>query len=150
MTTPYHLAVRFVGSVKEQPGSASHPAISYWLALCTGHLDSADEIPWCSAFVHFIAWLLNLPRAKTLSARRWLTCGLPVELKDAIVGFDVVILSRGEGLQPNATVLNAPGHVGFYAGRENGQIKVIGGNQGNAVTEALFPVERVLGVRRLR
>lgn len=149
MTTCYHLAARFLGTA-ERPGSTDHPAISYWLSLCSGVVDHHDETPWCSAFVHFIAWLLNLPRAKSLSARRWLTVGLPVELKDAIVGFDVVILSRGEGPQPGADVLAAPGHVGFYAGREGQTIKLLGGNQGNAVSVQGFPLERVLGIRRLR
>ena len=74
-------------------------------------------------------------------ARSWLEIGTSIHILEAQVGFDVVILSRGA----------APsGHVGFFAGWDKGQIRVLGGNQGNRVSIATFPKERILGVRRLR
>jgi len=67
------------------------------------------------------------------------------------VGYDVVILSRGSGPQPDASVLNAPGHVGFFAGwGTDGRIMILGGNQGDTVSIAPFDVSRVLGIRRIR
>jgi uncharacterized protein (TIGR02594 family) len=108
-----------------------------------------DETPWCSAFVNYIAWLLSLPRSKSLLARSWLSIGTRIDLANAVVGFDVCILKRGGGEQPGANNYTAPGHVGFYAGRNEGTIKLLGGNQGNAVSIAEFPIERLIGIRRL-
>jgi uncharacterized protein (TIGR02594 family) len=145
--TAYDVAQRFIG-VHETPGVASDPLVLSMLRL--EQPDAADDaIPWCSAFVNFVAWLLRLPRSKSLAARSWLSVGLPIELSDAVPGFDVVILKRGAGEQPGADVLDFPGHVGFFAGAKGGTVYVLGGNQGDAVSIEPFPTARILGVRRL-
>jgi uncharacterized protein (TIGR02594 family) len=138
--TAYQLAARYLG-IKELSGAAHHPLISWWLSLCRYGLNAADEIPWCSAFVNGIAWELGLPRSESAAARSWLKVGTPVELKDAIAGFDVVILSRGAS--PTA------GHVGFYGGQSGQTVTLLGGNQSDAVTVQAFDRSKVLGVRRL-
>jgi uncharacterized protein (TIGR02594 family) len=116
------------------------------------HLDNKwpehDEVPWCSAFVNWIAWLLRLPRSKSLAARSWLLIGLPVPLTEARPGFDVVVLNRAGGVA-DASVIASPGHVGFFAGIEGGKVLVLGGNQGNSVTVSAYSLRDVLGVRRL-
>lgn len=145
--TAYQLASRYLG-ITERPGTADMAFIVAWLQQCDPSVQH-DEVPWCSAFVSHIAWLLDLPRSKSLSARSWLTVGAPLELDQAQVGFDVVILKRGDGPQPGPEVLHAPGHVAFYAGRIEGGIICLGGNQGNAVSRAPFRQERLLGIRRL-
>lgn len=54
----------------------------------------------------------------------------------------MVVLSRGD---PNGW----QGHVGFYAGKAaNGNILVLGGNQGNKVSVQEYPTARVLGYRK--
>lgn len=145
--TAFDLAQRFVG-IKEVSGSQSNPYILSML-----HLDQdwpeGDEIPWCSAFVNYIAWLLRLPRSKSLRARSWLEMGVPVGMEEAEVGFDVVILKRGGGDQPGPEVLDAMGHVGFFAGREENVLLVLGGNQSDSVSVARFPMVQLLGIRRL-
>lgn len=145
--TAYDIAQRFVG-MKEVAGSAANPAILAMLKL-DGEWPKDDAVPWCSAFANYVAWLLRLPRSKSLAARSWLTVGTPVDLMQARAGFDVVVLQRGDGVQPSADVIKAPGHVGFFAGIEGDRVLVLGGNQGDAVTVAGFPRARVLGVRRL-
>lgn len=147
--TPFDQAQRFIG-VKEAPGAVDNPLIVAMLRLDSswpGH----DEVPWCSAFVNFIAWLWRLPRSKSLAARSWLAVGTPIDVGDALVGSDVVIFKRGEGGQPGPEVLDAPGHVAFFAGFNDlrTRVLVVGGNQGNAVTLSSFPITDVLGVRRL-
>ena len=92
--TPYDLAMRFVGT-KETSGVASNPLV---LAMLT--LDQAwpkdDAVPWCSAFMNFIAWMWRLPRSKSLAARSWLLVGTPVELvRYAPLGDPVEIKVRG-------------------------------------------------------
>jgi len=147
--TLYDLAQRFVGDVREISGDPADPAIVWFLRSCLPGA-SSDEIPWCSGFLNRLAWLLRLPRSKSLAARSWLTVGTPVPLEQATAGFDVVIFRRGDG--PGAAgpeVLAAPGHVALFSGREGDQILALGGNQGNAVSVGRFPVSGLLGVRRL-
>lgn len=158
--TAYDLASRFVG-VHEVYGSGDNPLITFALALVEtrGNVSATpvatmhDETAWCSAFAHIPAWLLGLSCPWSLRARSWLTVGEPVELADAQIGYDVVILSRGEGPQPGPEVIDAPGHVGYFAGYDAQAflptVRLLAGNQGDAVTYQNFPVSRVLGVRRL-
>lgn len=147
--TAFDLAQRFVG-VRELPGDKDNAFVHAFLALDGGDLH--DEIAWCSAFVNFVAWLLRLPRSKSLAARSWLSVGTPIDLDRAVVGFDVVVLKRGNN-SPGPDVLKAPGHVGLFAGLQtvNGYrfVAVLGGNQGDSVKVSLFPAADVLGVRRL-
>ncbi len=136
--------------VKETPGADSNPQFLAMLRLDESW-PSGDDVPWCSAFVNFVAWLLRLPRSKKLYARSWLDVGEPVLLGAAEPGFDVVVLTRGKELPPPATGPDTrPAHVGFFAGRDGARsVLVLGGNQGDAVSVASFPADRILGIRRL-
>ncbi len=153
--TPFDFAQRMIGEVVEIPGKAHAPFIQWCFESCNGYgSDTPDEVPWCSAFANRVAWIFRLPRSKSAAARSWLLVGTPVALADARVGYDVVILKRGGGGQPGPEVTSgAPGHVAFFAGVDRvdapSMVSVVGGNQSNGVTVASFPVERVLGVRRL-
>lgn len=145
--TAFELAVRFVG-VKETAGAVHNPQIVAMLRLDDPSIWT-DETPWCSAFTNYIAWLLRLPRSKSLAARSWLNVGTPMPVRSAEPRFDVVILNRDHG--PDDPRMAGPGHVGFFAGFDSAreQVYVLGGNQGDAVSLAYFPAERILGVRRL-
>lgn len=136
--TAFSLAKRFIG-VKEVPGTQNNYQIMAMLDL-DNKWPQLDEVPWCSAFINYIAWLLDLPRSKSLSARSWLTVGTEIKLEDAKMGNDVVVLSRGTGEQ---------GHVGLYVSHDEYRVMIIAGNQGDAVSIAAFDIDRVLGVRRL-
>lgn len=135
----FSLAQRFIG-LREAPGHASNPHILAMLHL-DGTWPKDDSVPWCSAWVNYVAWLLRLPRSKSLAARSWLGVGTPVALEDAIPENDVVVLKRGAS--PTA------GHVGFFAALEVPRVLVLGGNQNDSVSVAPFPAKDVLGVRRL-
>ncbi len=145
--TAFDLASRFIG-IKEIDGATHNSQI-----LAMLHLDAkwpkGDETPWCSAFVNYIAWLCRLPRSKSLRARSWLSVGAHIPLFAAEVGSDVVVLKRGSGKQPGPSVIEAPGHVGFYAGRDSDSVFILGGNQSDSVSVAPFPISRILGVRSL-
>jgi uncharacterized protein (TIGR02594 family) len=146
--TAFSAAQRYVG-IREIAGVANHPLVVWWHSLC-GMADATDEVPWCSSFVNGVCWQLRLARSKSAAARSWLLVGEPVALRDAEVGFDVVVLKRGVGAQPGPEVTSgAPGHVGFFAGRDGNAVIVLGGNQGNAVSLARFKAADVLGVRRV-
>jgi uncharacterized protein (TIGR02594 family) len=146
-TSAYELAQRFVG-IKGVPGTTANPQILSMLRLDESWPED-DSVPWCSAFVNYVAWLLRLPRSKSLLARSWLTIGEVVSLNEAEPGLDVVIFKRGKGIQPGPKVINAPGHVGFYAGVEGSQILVLGGNQADSVSISPYAKSVLLGVRRL-
>lgn len=148
-TDAYTIATRFVG-IKEVPGQPSHPLILGMLKL-DSDWPEGDEVPWCSAFMNFVAWLLRLPRSKSLLARSWLGIGWPIPLEEAKPGFDVVILSRtvdGEE-PPGPENLTAPGHVGLFAGTDGRNILILGGNQSNGVNVSAYDKGRLLGIRRL-
>lgn len=68
------------------------------------------------------------------SARSWLEWG--TELSEPVYGC-VVVFRRNGG-----------GHVGFVVGQKsNGDLMVLGGNQGDAVCISAFPRSRVAGYR---
>lgn len=138
-TSLYDVAIRFMGA-KELAGSASSPQIMAFLHL-DSNWPSGDEVPWCSAFVNYVAWLLDCPRSKSLAARSWLNVGHPVTLEEAVKGDDIVIFSRGDNIKQ--------GHVAFFSELRDDAVFVLGGNQGDAVTITSFPRSRVIGVRRL-
>ena len=146
-TSAFEIAQRFVG-MREVAGIKDNPMI---MEMLTRENDwpEHDEVPWCSAFVNWVCWLLRLPRSKSLRARSWLEVGWTVDLADARVGVDVVILWRGDEPQPGREVIDAPGHVGFYAGQDDTYVQILGGNQGDAVSIRSYQKKRVLGVRRL-
>ena len=142
----FDLAQRFVGT-DEVAGTVDNPQIMAMLKL-DNRWPQNDEVPWCSAFANYIAWLARAPRSKNLRARSWLEVGYGIDMKDAEPG-DVIVLQRGTGEQPGPAVLDAPGHVGFFAGTFAGYIEVLGGNQGNTVKVSRYPAGRLLGVRRI-
>jgi len=146
--TLFDLASRYIG-IHEIAGSMAHPLISWWHSLCGFRLDTPDEVPWCSSFLNGMAWELRLPRSKSAAARSWLGVGTPVNPDFAVKG-DIVILQRGTGPQPGPEVLQAPGHVGIFAGWDgDSRVFVLGGNQSDQVSVASYAKSRILGLRRL-
>ena len=155
--TAFDVAHRFI-DIREIPGEKDHPLIQWGFMLCGWGVETADEVPWCSAFAQIPAYILRLPRSKSARARSWLEVGHAVGLGDAKPGFDVAILKRGDGDQPGPDNITAPGHVGFFAGWDREefpsgafitQVLVLGGNQGNRVSIVRYPQDRLLGIRRL-
>ena len=138
--TPYTIAHNLIG-VHEVPGAKSHPLIEWMLSLCSPDGMHSDETPWCSAFVNGVAELCGCARSRSLAARSWLKIGTPVDITLARVGWDVVILSR----PPNEWA----GHVGFFAAIDSTTVAVLAGNQSDEVNIQRFPLDRVLGVRRI-
>lgn len=145
--TAYELGSRFIG-IKELPGAADNPFVMAMLQL-DNTWPQHDEVPWCSGYVNFIAWLLRLPRSKSLAARSWLSVGRPITRGDEACGFDVVVLADTDTITPGPEDTRAPGHVGFFGSFEGTRVWILGGNQSNSVSVAPFPRTRILGVRRL-
>ena len=144
--TAYDIAERFQGT-KEIKGAVDNPQVMAMLKL-DNNWPQNDEVPWCSGFVNYICWLLRLPRSKNLMARSWINIGSYIELEDAQVGFDIVVLKRSAN-SPGPEILNAPGHVGFYAGSNSKRVYLLGGNQNNGVNVSGYNINRILAIRRL-
>ncbi len=146
----FDIAQRFVGT-KEVDGAMDNPQLMAMLTL-DNNWPKNDEVPWCSAFVNYICWLLRLPRSKSLLARSWLDVGMGVnDIEQAFPGYDVVILQRGSGEQPGPENTTAPGHVGFFAGMTPDweYVELLGGNQRDQVKISRYHKDRILAVRRL-
>lgn len=102
---------------------------------------------WCAAFVNAmleqdgIPSLNDIEHPNPLLARSFLEYGDPINPQDVQYG-DLVIFPRGsQGWQ---------GHVGFYVGRySTGEWIILGGNQDQKVSYALFESRRVIGIRRI-
>lgn len=134
----------------ETVGDGSNPAImASALRVSRAHPDlrwiaswyTDDDIPWCGlqlADVVVKAGLLP-PRPNPLSARAW------ADWHEDAGGprFGVVAVLRRPG---------GKGHVGLVeAVSPSGKwIRLIGGNQGNAVSVAWFEASRVITYRRVR
>ena len=147
-TTPYQVAKNFIG-LKEIPGIVNNPLIVAMHQIDNPAIED-ESVPWCSSFVNFIFFCLGLIRTKSARARSWLQIGEEITLDDADHGFDVVILKRGKGNQPGPETINAPGHVGFYVRHDDKNVWLLGGNQGDQVSIAQFPVTSILGIRRVK
>lgn len=131
------MAQTFMGA-GEISGLIDNPLIMAFLQTDT-NWPQHDEVPWCSGFINFVCKSCRVIRSKSLAARSWLDFGLPIQLNEAMIGFDIVILERGTG-----------GHVGFFAGTEGiNKVRLLAGNQGNKVSIDSFPISRILGIRRL-
>lgn len=148
--TAYDIAADWMREgVSEIAGNQDNFAIMAMLTL-DNQWPEHDETPWCAGFAAFVAMNAGLKRSKSLLARSWLAVGEPIELDQARVGNDVVILKRGSGNQPGPENLTAPGHVGFFAGATPHHVYLLGGNQNDAVNIGRYPIEQLLGVRRLQ
>lgn len=129
--------------VRETKGKAATAEIVAMYAAAGRPDITSDDVPWCSAFVGKCTADAGLPRLidigvpkdDALMARSWLKYG--TKLDEPKVGC-IVVLKRGA---PPA------GHVGFLTGWGDGYVRVLGGNQGDAVSEARFKESDVLGYR---
>lgn len=129
------VAKQFLG---RHEGQDTEALASFFRKAGGQNLNPADTA-WCAAFVNATLGATGQKGTGSLLARDFLKIGTAV---DKPSDGDIVVLSRGDrnGWQ---------GHVGFYAGRDaNGNVLVLGGNQGNKVSVAPYSADRVLGFRR--
>lgn len=144
--TAYEMAERFKG-IKEIKGKEHNAQILAILQRAASWVKE-DEVAWCSAFVGYICFLLGLPETKHLRARSWLDIGRPVTRVTARKGWDVCIFNRANGPM-DASVIDAPGHVGFFDRIGPRGIYILGGNQSNTVNVTPITAKRLLGIRRI-
>lgn len=116
-------------------GPTNNPRIEeYHATTRAGRAD--DEVPWCSSFVNWCLLRAGITGTRSKAARSWEMWG--VELGAPRVGA-IAVFSRGSN--------PAHGHVGFWVGEGGGQVRVLGGNQGNRVSVQSYPKSRLLTLR---
>lgn len=143
-------AASYLGKgIREISGPSSHPQILAWLKR-TEQLYPTDltiddsKYAWCGVLVgnmvldDIAAGNTKRPKppAYFQGAARWRDWGKAVSSKSAQRG-DVVVLKRTGGH-----------HVAIVSGVTHDGLKVIGGNQGDALTVAEYPWSKVVAVRR--
>lgn len=138
MQSPWLSVATHFRGLSEVHGSMTNPKIAEMFRI-SGHPEvKDDETPWCAAFVGACLRLSGYRNSGSLGARSYENFGH--DLKDAPQRGCIVVFTRGD---PKA----ATGHVAFYDREDGDRIKVLGGNQGDAVTVASFPKSRVLAYR---
>lgn len=138
MRQVYTLARAEIGTWEWAEGS--NPKIDEYFAD-VGHPTQHDDTAWCAAFAGSMLKRAGLPHTGKLNARSYLDWGQPVDIYDAQPG-DIVVFWRGS---KNSWT----GHVAFFSRLEGDSVIVVGGNQSDQVSEASYPVSRLLGVRRM-
>lgn len=134
-TEPLWLSIaRTELGVAEIPGADHNERILEYHATTTLRA-TTDETPWCSSFACWVMERAGYQSTRSAAARSWLQWGRKL---DAPTEGCIVVLKRG-----------APpsGHVGFFVGEDANRVRLLGGNQGNRVSEAWFPRADVLGYR---
>ena len=119
---------------KEVAGGGNNPRIEEYHSAAGG--SEPDSVPWCSSFVNWVMKEAGIDRTKRKNARSWATWGRGI---NTFQPGCVVVLSRGSN--------PALGHVGFYVGHENGLIRLLGGNQSDAVNIASYDPARLVARR---
>lgn len=138
------IAMKYYGQ-KEIDGPESNPWILGIIRKLFPHATDDSKISWCSIFMHAICEEAGIPiklDSDSGKARSWSKFGQKVKIEDARPG-DVVIFWR-------ESVTSWKGHVALWVNdRGNGTVRVLGGNQDNAVNIRSYPKNRILDIRRL-
>lgn len=128
--------------VKERKNGENPRILEYFRA--TNLFTSADETPWCAAFVNWVLAQAGINGTGSTLARSFAAwkIGKEVPLYAAEPG-DIVVLHREK---PHPTF----GHVGFLIEKNLpvDSIQLLGGNQSNSVSIAPYPVRRIITIRR--
>lgn len=133
-------ARQFVG--RNENNATDRNVLSEFFKAANVNIDP-KMVAWCAAFVNSVLATNGLPTVdqvtsgSDLRARDFLGYGSEVTKPEP---GDIVILKRGTGGQ---------GHVGFFQGfADNGDVRVLGGNQSNGVNTQTYSKRDVLGFRR--
>jgi uncharacterized protein (TIGR02594 family) len=113
-------------------------AISDFISTGGANLDPVTRA-WCADFVNASLSKAGMQGTGSGMARSFMDWGQPVDQPQQ---GDIAVFSRGD---PNGPY----GHVGFFEGyNPDGTIRVLGGNQGDAVSIANYSQNDLLGFRR--
>ena len=139
MTTPIWLSVaRMTLGIREVPGAANNPLLMQWAKdIGAPEWYDNDGLPWCSVYLNRLMLACQLPLSgkgfELLRASSFMAWGSPLVLPSFGC---VMTFRRPEG-----------NHVGLYIGENVTHYRILGGNQGNAVSETWIAKERLTAMR---
>ena len=141
MKQVYDAAHSYLG-LKEYPGAKHNPQVIADFAKVGHDWVKDDETPWCAAFVGARLAECGIAGTGKLNARSYEEWGDGVVFTDAQKG-DVCVFWRKGRDSPY-------GHVAFFDHYDDktNTVHVLGGNQGNAVSVAKYPFDRLIALRR--
>lgn len=122
---------------KEIVGPKHNPKVVSYFAEAGFPEVKDDETAWCSGFANAMLARAGVKGSGSLAARSFMKWG--VEVLDPQPG-DIAVFARG-----NSTW---QGHVAFFLEDCGDKIKILGGNQNNAVSIMSYPASALLGYRR--
>ena len=125
--------------LSEVDGPLSNPEIMEFFREIGFDWVKDDSTAWCSAALNYFAKKHGYERSGALDARSWLKVGEKV--LEPQLG-DVVVFWR-------ESYASWKGHVAIYINSNEKHIFCLGGNQGNSISIAAYPRDRLLGYRRL-
>jgi uncharacterized protein (TIGR02594 family) len=141
---PWLAHARTLVGTRETPGPANNSRIMGWAVRARAWLGAAygaDAVPWCGLFIAEVMHAAGFkpPRAFVgLRAKAWASWGIAVSTTATRPPLGGIGVFGREG----------GGHVGFVVGAyRNGDLLILGGNQGDAVNERRFPRTRLIAVR---
>jgi len=127
-----------LADVREVPGPGSNIRILEYLATTNTPALGGDSTSWCSAYTNFCLRMARIVGTNSAAARSWLKWGVPCEPRVGAIG---VLWRESQS--------SWKGHVGFVVGANAGAIHLLGGNQGDRVSIASFPITMLLGCRMI-
>lgn len=134
--TPWLDLARSEIGTHEIAGSADNPRVmAYYRDAGHPEIDH-DETPWCAAFVGAMLKRAGYPHTGSLAARSYCTYG--TRLEKPAPGCIMVMTRGGNSWE---------GHVAFYLEDAGANIRVLGGNQRDAVNVAEYPKSKVIAYR---
>ena len=134
-STPAEFAKSYLGQTEE----ANHTTLTKFIQAVNPSMGDVRDTAWCAGFVNAVLNEAGQETIRSLKARDFMNWGEAVD--DPQEG-DVVVLWR-------ESRDSWKGHVGFFSGYDdNGDIKVLGGNQGDSVSIKSYSKNRLLGFRR--
>lgn len=123
---PMRYAIEELNNGVKETG-ANPRILEYFRSVGMSETSDRQE-SWCAAFMYWCFKKANLEGIKSARARDWASLG--ADANPPMRG-DVVVFARGGG--------DDKGHVGFVVDLSADKVKVLAGNQGNAVSEAWLP-----------
>ena len=128
----FNVATGEIG-VKEYRNGSNPRVIEY--AKTNGFSD--DQTPWCASFVKWCLKQASVSTDGITGMARSASRASSMEKLDKPLYGCIAVLSR----PPNPS----SGHIAFLQGIQGGRLKLLGGNQSNAVTISGYPSGRLIG-----
>lgn len=138
-----NLAARNPEITKYFEGVTTHPSDdpknrAWDLQPTYGGNGKAEVTAWCAAFVNWCLTKAGAPHLNLGTARAWLDFGTPIA--HPIYGCITVV-------KPSRSTGSTTGHVAFFVRKDGQYVKLLGGNQGDQLSEAGFHESAVIGYR---